>query len=57
MEAANENAGLAVAESVITIGNVRFKVKSVFADKVKLEDALKNIAIKKQKDGSLQKAS
>ena len=44
------------AECEITIGNVKYHIKSVFADKVKLEDALRNIAMKKQKDSDLPKA-
>ena len=44
------------AEREITIGSIRYRIRSVFADKIKLEDALKNIAIKKQRNSSLPKA-
>jgi hypothetical protein len=44
------------AEWEMTIGNIRYRVRSVFADKIKLGDALKNIAVKKQKNSSLPQA-
>jgi len=44
------------AECEITIGNIKYHIKSVFADKVKLEDALRNIALKKQNYSDLPKA-
>jgi len=53
MEAKTDNREPATAESEMTIGSIKFHVKSVFEGKVKLEDALENIAIRKQKDGSL----
>ena len=56
MESENKGSDLAAAESEVTIGNIKFKVKSVFAGKVKLEDALENIAMRKQRNDSLQNA-
>lgn len=46
----------AIEVSEMSVGNVRFRVKSVFADKVKLEDALRNVANKRQAAGELPKA-
>jgi len=56
MESAKNRQSHMVIESEIIIGNIRFHVKSVFIGKVKLDDALKNIAMKKQRDSSLPKA-
>jgi hypothetical protein len=40
----------------IIIGNTKYIVKSVFADKIKLEDAIRNIALKKQRKNSQPEA-
>ena len=56
MEPENKGSELSVAESEVTVGNIKFKVKSVFAGKIKLEDALDNIAMRKQRNGSLPNA-
>jgi len=56
MESENKGSDLAAAEREVTVGNIKFKVKSVFAGKVILEDALENIAMRKQRNDSLQNA-
>ena len=56
METINHNEPDIVAESEIIIAGIRFRVKSVFTDKIKLEDAIKNIAIKKHRNNSQPKA-
>ena len=56
MESVNEDRGLTAVESEVTAGNIKFKVKSVFTGKVKLEDALENIAMRKQRNDGLPEA-
>jgi len=56
MESVNEDRGLTAVESEVTAGNIKFKVKSVFTGKVKLEDALENIAMRKHRNDGLQEA-
>ena len=56
MEPAELSKTCAVVEHDVTIGNIKFHVKSVFTDKIKLADALRNIAMKKQRESSLPKA-
>ena len=56
MESVYEDRELAVVDSEVTIGNIKFKVKSVFTGKVKLEDALENIAMRKHRNDGLQEA-
>ena len=56
MEPAELPKTCAVVEHDVTIGNIKFHVKSVFNDKIKLGEALRNIAMKKQRESSLPKA-
>lgn len=56
MEPENHDEPTVVAEREIIIADVRIRIRSVFSDKVKLEDALKNIALKRQRNGSQPKA-
>jgi len=56
METAEQSKTCVVDEHDMTVGNTKFHVKSVFTDKIKLGDALKNIAMKKQRESSLPKA-
>ena len=56
MESVRKTVTYVAAEREITIGSIRYRIRSVFTDKIKLEDALKNIAVKKQRNSSLPKA-
>ena len=56
METLNHDESDIIAESEIIIAGIRFCVKSVFSDKIRLEDAIKNIAIKKHRNSSHPKA-
>jgi hypothetical protein len=56
MESGKGNEAQHTVEREITVNGVRFRVKSVFDGKVKLGDALQNIAMKKQDVSRLPKA-
>jgi len=56
MESVYEDRELAVVDSEVTVGNIKFKLKSVFTGKVKLEDALESIAMRKHRNDGLQEA-
>ena len=45
-----------IARREITVSNNKYRVNSVFADKIRLSDALKRIAIKKQGENSQHRA-
>jgi hypothetical protein len=45
-----------VVERKISIDNTKYHIKSIFTGKIKLEDALKNIALKKLRNSRQQTA-